>query len=66
MGIESLIIEQLRLVPKVRKFHVKTLLQKQYEQRSDDPAESLADVARNSSFKSLLHARDPAAIAVQK
>ena len=71
VGIENLILGQSGLVQKIRKLHAKTVILKQYElwtapQHMEDPAESLAEVARNNSLKSLLHARARAVFAVQK
>ena len=71
VGIENLILGQSGLVSKVRKLHAKTVLLKQYElwaapQHLGDPEESMAEVSRNSSLKSSLHARNRAAFAVQK
>ena len=71
VGIENLILGQSGLVQKIRKLHAKTVILKQYElwaapQHMEDPAESLAEVARKNSLKSLLPARARAAFAVPK
>ena len=72
VGIESAILGQRGHTPKARrKLHAKTVLQKQHEQRWDqdqqleDAEESLARVARESSLKSVLHARAKAALAAR-
>ncbi len=67
VGIEHFVLGNGGFVVKARKLHTKKvlLLQQQLEQRqhlSEDPAESLAKVAKDSSLKSIYHARIRSAV----
>ena len=67
VGIEHFVLGNGGFVVKARKMHIKKvlLLQQQLEQRqhlSEDPAECLAKVAKDSSLKSIYHARIRSAV----
>ena len=72
VGIEHMVLGKHGLASMERKRHSKTVLQKQHEllqqqvQSLEDPAESLACVARRSSFWSTRHAQARAALAAQE
>jgi|EP00985_Skeletonema_marinoi_P004089 hypothetical protein len=67
VGIEHYVLGKGGFVLKARKLHAKKVLQQQHEQQQqhhqpDDPTESLAKVAKDSSHQSAHHARIRAAV----
>jgi hypothetical protein len=60
VGIEHIVLGKGGLVRQARQLHARKVLQQQHEQRQqqpDDPTESLAKVAEESSLKSIYFAR---------
>mmetsp|Transcript_31932 Transcript_31932/g.41269 ORF Transcript_31932/g.41269 Transcript_31932/m.41269 type:complete len:198 (+) Transcript_31932:184-777(+) len=65
VGIEHYVLGKGGFLLKARKLHAKKVLQQQHEQQNhqpDDPTESLAKVAKDSSHQSTHHARIRAAV----
>ncbi len=65
VGVEHFVLGNGGFVIKARKMHTKKVLQQQLklrQRRPEDPAESLAKVAKDSSLESIRHARIRSAV----